>query len=281
MCVRQRAARKECFPQKTDRGSDCHGFRYLPFCGLLFCEPIFRPSWLSFVLFALLWRHRSSPDPDGGRSMWLHMQNALDKMNLQIHRVPGTTSTGLSGLPILGSHPGWRTGIPEPYPALSWRRKEQARTRSAKSLEVLSPRALCFARPTVCGQRSTTKQHWSRRSGSGDSGSTRLPGDFEPTAGSHRYPNEPRLPHITTPRYEAEDVSTSAVERNRIFRKFDLHQRSRHQRRLSPNRHSRSPHMFPVRTCFRPFASWLGLPVLKNKITVAKVLYTKDSSPLK
>ena len=81
--------------RKTDV-SDCQWLQYLHSVGLL--RASFRPPGFICAIRSL-WRHRSSLIQVAGEHV-LHMQKALDQMNLQIHRVLNDI-TGISGLKIL------------------------------------------------------------------------------------------------------------------------------------------------------------------------------------
>lgn len=81
--------------RKTDV-SDCQWLQYLHSVGLL--RASFRPPGFICAIRSL-WRHRSSLIQMAAEHV-LHMQKALDQMNLQIHRVLNDI-TGLSGLRIL------------------------------------------------------------------------------------------------------------------------------------------------------------------------------------
>ena len=81
--------------RKTDV-SDCQWLRYLHSVGLL--RGSFRPPGAICAVRAL-WRHRGSLVQMAAEHI-MHIQKALDQMNLQVHRVL-TEITGLSGLRIL------------------------------------------------------------------------------------------------------------------------------------------------------------------------------------
>lgn len=81
--------------RKTDV-SDCQWLQYLHSVGLL--RASFRPPGFICAIRSL-WRHRSSLIQMAAEHV-LHMQKALDQMNLQIHRVLNDI-TGMSGLRIL------------------------------------------------------------------------------------------------------------------------------------------------------------------------------------
>lgn len=81
--------------RKTDV-SDCQWIQYLHSVGLL--RASFRPPG-EICAIRSLWRHRSSLIQMAAEHV-LHMQKALDQMNLQVHRVLSDI-TGLSGLRIL------------------------------------------------------------------------------------------------------------------------------------------------------------------------------------
>jgi transposase len=81
--------------RKTDV-SDCQWIQYLHSVGLL--RGSFRPPGVICAIRSL-WRHRGSLIQMAAEHV-LHMQKALDQMNLQIHRVLNDI-TGLSGLRIL------------------------------------------------------------------------------------------------------------------------------------------------------------------------------------
>jgi transposase len=81
--------------RKTDV-SDCQWLQYLHSVGLL--RASFRPPGFICAIRSL-WRHRSSRIQMAAEHV-LHMQKALDQMNLQIHRVLNDI-TGVSGLKIL------------------------------------------------------------------------------------------------------------------------------------------------------------------------------------
>jgi transposase len=81
--------------RKTDV-SDCQWLQYLHSVGLL--RGSFRPPGVICAIRSL-WRHRASLIQMAAEHV-LHMQKALDQMNLQIHRVLNDI-TGLSGLRIL------------------------------------------------------------------------------------------------------------------------------------------------------------------------------------
>src|SRR6202048_5096944 len=76
--------------------SDCQWLQYLHSVGLL--RASFRPPGFICAIRSL-WRHRSSLIQMAAEHV-LHMQKALDQMNLQIHRVLNDI-TGVSGLKIL------------------------------------------------------------------------------------------------------------------------------------------------------------------------------------
>ena len=84
--------------RKTDV-SDCQWLQYLHSVGLL--RASFRPPGFICAIRSL-WRHRSSLIQMAAEHV-LHMQKALDQMNLQIHRVLNDI-TGMSGLRILSAH---------------------------------------------------------------------------------------------------------------------------------------------------------------------------------
>jgi transposase len=81
--------------RKTDV-SDCQWIQYLHSVGLL--RASFRPPGVICAIRSL-WRHRSSLIQMAAEHV-LHMQKALDQMNLQIHRVLSDI-TGVSGLKIM------------------------------------------------------------------------------------------------------------------------------------------------------------------------------------
>ena len=81
--------------RKTDV-SDCQWLQYLHSVGLL--RASFRPPGFICAIRSL-WRHRSSLIQMAAEHV-LHMQKALDQLNLQIHRVLNDI-TGVSGLRIL------------------------------------------------------------------------------------------------------------------------------------------------------------------------------------
>jgi transposase len=81
--------------RKTDV-SDCQWLQYLHSVGLL--RASFRPPGMICAVRAL-WRHRGSLVQMAAEHI-MHIQKALDQMNLQVHRVL-TEITGLSGLRIL------------------------------------------------------------------------------------------------------------------------------------------------------------------------------------
>jgi len=81
--------------RKTDV-SDCQWLQYLHSVGLL--RASFRPPGFICAMRSL-WRHRGSLIQMASEHV-LHMQKALDQMNLQIHRVLNDI-TGVSGLRIL------------------------------------------------------------------------------------------------------------------------------------------------------------------------------------
>ena len=81
--------------RKTDV-SDCQWLQYLHSVGLL--RASFRPPGFICAMRSL-WRHRGSLIQMAAEHV-LHMQKALDQMNLQIHRVLNDI-TGVSGLRIL------------------------------------------------------------------------------------------------------------------------------------------------------------------------------------
>lgn len=81
--------------RKTDV-SDCQWLQYLHSVGLL--RASFRPPGFICAIRSL-WRHRASLIQMAAEHV-LHMQKALDQMNLQIHRVLSDI-TGVSGLKIL------------------------------------------------------------------------------------------------------------------------------------------------------------------------------------
>src|ERR1700721_665751 len=81
--------------RKTDV-SDCQWLQYLHSVGLL--RASFRPPGFISAIRSL-WRHRSSLIQMAAEHV-LHMQKALDQMNLQIHSVLNDI-TGVSGLKIL------------------------------------------------------------------------------------------------------------------------------------------------------------------------------------
>jgi transposase len=81
--------------RKTDV-SDCQWLQYLHSVGLL--RASFRPPGVICAIRSL-WRHRNSLIQMAAEHV-LHMQKALDQMNLQIHRVLNDI-TGSSGLRIV------------------------------------------------------------------------------------------------------------------------------------------------------------------------------------
>jgi transposase len=105
--------------RKTDV-SDCQWLQYLHSVGLL--RASFRPPGFICAIRSL-WRHRSSLIQMAAEHV-LHMQKALDQMNLQIHRVLNDI-TGMSGLRILDAILAGERDSRNLSAALSWRRKEQ------------------------------------------------------------------------------------------------------------------------------------------------------------
>jgi transposase len=81
--------------RKTDV-SDCQSIQYLHSGGLL--RGSFRPP-AAICAIRSLWRHRASLIQMAAEHV-LHMQKALDQMNVQIHRVLNDI-TGVSGLKII------------------------------------------------------------------------------------------------------------------------------------------------------------------------------------
>jgi transposase len=81
--------------RKTDV-SDCQWLQYLHSVGLL--RSSFRPPGVICAIRSL-WRHRGSLIEMAAEHV-MHIQKALDQMNLQVHRVLNDI-TGLSGLRIL------------------------------------------------------------------------------------------------------------------------------------------------------------------------------------
>lgn len=81
--------------RKTDV-SDCQWLQYLHSVGLL--QASFRPPGAICAVRAF-WRHRGSLVQMAAEHI-MHIQKALDQMNLQVHRAL-TEITGLSGLRIL------------------------------------------------------------------------------------------------------------------------------------------------------------------------------------
>ena len=86
--------------RKTDV-SDCQWLQYLHSVGLL--RASFRPSGVMRDSFSLATPHSLI---QMAAEHVLHMQKALDQMNLQIHRVLNDI-TGSSGLRIRGRDPCW------------------------------------------------------------------------------------------------------------------------------------------------------------------------------
>ena len=78
--------------------SDCQWIQYLHSVGLL--RASFRPPG-QICAIRSLWRHRTSLIQRASEHI-MHMQKALDQMNLQVHRVLSDI-TGVSGLRILDS----------------------------------------------------------------------------------------------------------------------------------------------------------------------------------
>ncbi len=83
-------------PRRKSDVSDCPWIQYLHSVGLL--RGSFRPPGVICAIRSL-WRHRASLIQMAAEHV-LHMQKALDQMNLQIHRVLNDI-TGLSGLRII------------------------------------------------------------------------------------------------------------------------------------------------------------------------------------
>lgn len=83
-------------PGRKSDVSDCQWIQYLHSVGLL--RASFRPPGVICAIRSL-WRHRESLIEMAAEHV-LHIQKALDQMNLQIHRVLNDI-TGLSGLRIL------------------------------------------------------------------------------------------------------------------------------------------------------------------------------------
>jgi transposase len=83
-------------PGRKSDVSDCQWIQYLHSVGLL--RPSFRPPGVICAIRSL-WRHRGSLIEMAAEHV-MHMQKALDQMNLQIHRVLSDI-TGLSGQRIL------------------------------------------------------------------------------------------------------------------------------------------------------------------------------------
>src|SRR6266581_5910192 len=83
-------------PGRKSDVSDCQWIQYLHSVGLL--RASFRPPGFICAIRSL-WRHRSSLIQMAAEHV-LHMQKALDQMNLQIHRVLNDI-TGVRGLKIL------------------------------------------------------------------------------------------------------------------------------------------------------------------------------------
>ena len=83
-------------PGRKSDVSDCQWIQYLHSVGLL--RASFRPPG-EICAIRSLWRHRTSLIQMGAEHI-MHMQKALDQMNLQVHRVLSDI-TGVSGLRIL------------------------------------------------------------------------------------------------------------------------------------------------------------------------------------
>lgn len=83
-------------PGRKSDASDCQWIQYLHSVGLL--RASFRPP-ADICAIRSLWRHRENLLQMASQQT-LHMQKALDQMNLQLHRVLSSI-TGLSGLTIL------------------------------------------------------------------------------------------------------------------------------------------------------------------------------------
>src|SRR5262245_57247563 len=83
-------------PGRKSDVSDCQWIQYLHSVGLL--RASFRPPE-AICAIRSLWRHRASLIEMAAEHI-MHIQKALDQMNLQVHRVLSDI-TGLSGLRIL------------------------------------------------------------------------------------------------------------------------------------------------------------------------------------
>jgi transposase len=114
--------------RKTDV-SDCQWIQYLHSVGLL--RASFRPPAFICAIRSL-WRHRGSLIQMAAEHV-LHMQKALDQMNLQVHRVLSDI-TGLSGLRILDAILGGERN-PVKLAQLCHSRVKSSRDTVAKSLE--------------------------------------------------------------------------------------------------------------------------------------------------
>src|SRR5262249_25148286 len=114
--------------RKTDV-SDCQWIQYLHSVGLL--RASFRPPAVICAIRSL-WRHRDSLIQMAAEHV-MHMQKALDQMNLQVHRVLSDI-TGLSGLRIMDAI---LTGERDPVTLahLCHSRVKSSREIVAKSLE--------------------------------------------------------------------------------------------------------------------------------------------------
>src|SRR5262245_19147028 len=114
--------------RKTDV-SDCQWLQYLHSVGLL--RSSFRPS-AEICAIRSLWRHRASLIQMAAEHV-MHIQKALDQMNLQVHRVLSDI-TGLSGLRILDAILAGKRD-PVPLARLCHSRVKTGHDTVAKSLE--------------------------------------------------------------------------------------------------------------------------------------------------
>ena len=249
--------------RKTDV-SDCQWIQYLHSVGLL--RGSFRPPGVICAIRSL-WRHRASLIQMAAEHV-LHMQKALDQMNLQIHRVLNDI-TGLSGLRILDAIlEGERN--PVTLARLCHSRVKSSEDTVAKSLEGdYRPEHLFALKQSLAAFRyyqaliGDADQELARQLGELDSADTGEPTLPKRTKASpyQRRRYEPKVFDLRAELYRIFGVDLtnvpgiSAITAQTILCEIGTD--------VSKFRNASA------------FASWLGL-CPENKISGGKVLYTKS-----
>ena len=251
-------------PGRKSDVSDCQWIQYLHSVGLL--RASFRPPGVICAIRSL-WRHRASLIEMAAEHV-LHMQKALDQMNLQIHRVLSDI-TGLSGLRILDAIlEGKRDAVA--LARLCHKRVKSSEDTVAKALEGDYREEHVFA----LKQSLESFRHYQRLIGEVDKEIASRLKDLEKSpAANAKPPARTKKSPYQRQHYEP----TSFNLRNELYRIFGV-DLTEIPGISGVTAHTILCEIGPDMSAFRnasAFASWLGL-CPERQISGGKVLFTKS-----